>query len=231
MAYIRNSRVDLPVNGDGAYAYIAQPEDNETHPGLVLIQEWWGIESHVLDLAQKLAADGFVVAVPDLYHGRVVTEPNEAQKEIMMLTGNVDNAVKEIIGALDTLKGMSNVEPKKLGVMGFCVGGFLTYKVAEHYSDLGAIVPFYGGGYDPAHEDVAKVNCPVLAIYGSKDQGIPQSQVQKIEKLYKDAGKDFTLRVYEAGHAFINPDHGMGDEKSAAEAWPLAVNFLKEHLK
>lgn len=231
MAVIRTSKVDLKVNGDGAYAFVAQPDDDAKHPGLVLIQEWWGIESHIINLAQKLAAEGFVVAVPDLYHGQVATEPNDAQKAVMMLFKNVEKAVGEIVGALDTLKANPSVEPKKLGVMGFCVGGFLAYTTASRYADLGAVATFYGGGYDPTPEEVTKVNAPVLAIYGKKDHSISQEQIEKIEKLYKDAGKDITVKVYDAGHAFINPDHGMGDEDSAKDAWPKAVNFLKDNLK
>src|SRR5260370_10050007 len=119
MAVIRTRNVDLKVNGDGAYAFIAEPDDHARHPGMVLIQEWWGIEPHIRDLAQKLAAGGFVVAVPDLYHGKIATEPNDAQRMTMMIRGNVDRATKEIIGALDTLKAMPNVEPKKPGLMGF----------------------------------------------------------------------------------------------------------------
>jgi carboxymethylenebutenolidase len=231
MAVIRTSKVDLKINGDGAYAFVAQPDDDAKHPGLVLIQEWWGIESHIIDLAQKLAAEGFIVATPDLYHGQVVTEPNDAQKKIMMLINNVDKAVGEIVGALETLRAMPEVDPKKLGVMGFCVGGFLAYTVAARYPDLGAVVSFYGGGYDPTPEEVAKVTAPVLAIYGKKDESIAQEQVEKVEKLYKEAGKDITVKVYDAGHAFINPNHGMGDEESAKDAWPKAVNFLKDNLK
>jgi carboxymethylenebutenolidase len=231
MTVVRTSNVDLKINGDNAYAFVAEPDDNARHPGIVLIQEWWGIEPHIRQLAQRLAAAGFVVAVPDLYHGKIATEPDEAQKMSMMIRGNVERAAKEIIGALDTVKVMPNVEPKKLGLMGFCVGGFMTYYVASRYPDLGAVVPFYAAGYDPTPEEVAKVNAPVLAFYGSRDQSVPLEQVRKIERIYKQAGKDITVKVYDAGHAFINPDHGMGNEKAAVEAWPLAVNFLKQHLK
>ena len=231
MSVVRTSKVDLHVNGDGAYAFVSQPDDDASHPGLVLIQEWYGIEPHILDLAQKLAAQGFVVAVPDLYHGKVATDPDDAHKLTMMIRGTVDKAANEIIGAPETVKAMPNVDPKRLGLIGFCIGGFMTYTVASRYTDLGAVVPFYGAGYDPTPEEVAKVNAPVLAIYGSKDDSVPAEQRQKIEQLYKDAGKDFTIKVYDAGHAFINPVHGSGNEKAASEAWPLAINFLKERLR
>ena len=231
MAIIRTTHVDLKVNGDGAYAYVAQPDDEQKHPGVVLIQEWWGIEPHIRDLAQKLATEGFVVAVPDLYHGKIATEPDDAVKMVMMLRQNIDRAAQEILGALATLKAMPNVEPKKLGLIGFCVGGFLTYTVASRSNDLGAVIPFYGAGYDPTPAEVAKVNAPVLAIYGSRDESIPATQIEKIERMYKEAGKDITVKIYNAGHAFINPAHGAGNEAAAAAAWPLAMNFLRTHLR
>lgn len=231
MAVVRTSKVDLQINGSGAYAYVAQPDDDARHPGIVLIQEWWGIEPHIMDLAQKLATEGLIVAVPDLYHGKVATEPDDAMRMMMMVRSNVDKAAKEIIGALETVKTMPNVEPKKLGLMGFCMGGFLSYTVAAHYADLAAVVPFYGAGYDPTLEEVAKINAPVLAFYGRQDQSVPLEQIEKIKQIYKQAGKDITVKIYDAGHAFINPSHGMGNEKAAAEAWPLAVKFLKENLR
>jgi carboxymethylenebutenolidase len=231
MAVVRTSKVDLKINGEGAYAFVAQPDDTDKHPGLVLIQEWWGIESHVIDLATKLAAEGFVVAVPDLYHGMVVTEPNEAQKEMMVVVSNMERAISEITGALDTVRAMPEVEPKKLGLIGFCMGGLLTYKVAARYAGLGAIVPFYGVMYDPTPEDAAKVTAPVLAIYGKNDHNIPETQIEKIEQTYKAAGKDITVKVYDAGHAFLNPLHGAFNEAAASQAWPLAVSFLKDKLK
>lgn len=230
MAIVRTSMVSLPVNGNGAYAYVAQPDDDAKHPGLVLIQEWWGIEPHVVDLAHKLAVEGFVVAVPDLFHGQIATEPDDAQRMMMMVTSNVERAVREITGALDTVKAMPNVEPKKPGLMGFCMGGFLAYTVASRYADLGAVVPFYGAGYDPTPEQVEKVQAPVLAFYGDQDHSTPAQQIKKITSLYRAAHKDFEVHVYHAGHAFINPAHGDYREEAASQAWPLAVQFLKAHL-
>lgn len=228
MAVVRTSNVDLKVNGDNAYAYVAQPDDDARHPGVVLIQEYWGIEPHIRDLAQKLATEGFVVAVPDLYHGKIATEPDDAEKMMMTVSGNIDKAANEIIGALETVKAMPNVEPKKSGLIGFCLGGLMTFIVAARYPDLGAVVPFYAYGYEPAPAEVAKVNAPVLAFYGKQDSSVSS---EKVEQAYKAAGKDYTQKVYDAGHAFMNPDHGAGNEQAAADAWRIMVNFLKEHLK
>lgn len=230
MAVLRTSRLDLQVKGTKGGAFVIQPDDDAKHPGVVLIQEWWGLEPHILNVAQKLATEGFVVAVPDLYHGKIATEPNEAMPLMMGLRNNLDKVVDEIVTTLEAVKEMPNVQPKKLGLIGFCVGGFLAYTVAARYPDLATVVSFYGGSYDPTPEEVAKVNAPVLAIYGRQDQSIPLAQIEKIERLYKETGKDFTVKLYDAGHAFVNPTHGMGNEKAAAEAWPLAVSFLKEKI-
>lgn len=232
MAVLQTEIVKLEANGENAVGYLVRPDDNEQHPGVVVIQEWWGIEPHVQEVAQWVAQDGFVALVPDLYHGKVATEPNEAQKLMMTMQGNLEAAIKEIIGALDYLKGLSYVEPKKLGIMGFCMGGFLAYTVASRYPDLGAIAPFYGAGYNPTPDDVQKVTAPVMAFYGGKDQSIPADQIHKIEQLYKDAGKDASFNIYpEAGHAFINPYHGARVESAANDAWPKAISFLKQHLQ
>lgn len=230
MAVVRTSTIDLQVNGNGAQVYITQPDDDAKHPGVVLIQEWWGIEPHIHDLAHKLAVEGFVVATPDLYNGKIATEPNDAMRIMMTVRQNIERAVQTVISTLDTVKAMPNVDPKKLGLIGFCMGGYVTFTTAARYPDLGAVLPFYGAGYDPTPTEVSQVNAPVLAVYGKQDDSVPLEQIEKIEKLYKDAGKDITVKIYDAGHAFLNPMHGMGNEQAAAEAWPLAVNFLKEHL-
>jgi carboxymethylenebutenolidase len=228
---VQTSTVQTDPNNPQLQGYLVRPDDDKSYPGIVLIQEWWGIEPHIRELAIRLATSGFVVLVPDLYHGKVATEPDEAQKMLMMTVQNMDRAIHEVTQALEFLRNDPRVQPKKLGLIGFCMGGLLTYKTAERYPHLGAISPWYGGGYDPTPEDVAKVNAPVLAIYGEKDASIPLAQVQKIEKLYKDAGKDIEVRIYpNAGHAFNNPDHGMYVAEAAKDAWARAVAFFKSKL-
>jgi carboxymethylenebutenolidase len=223
--------IDLPVNGDGARAFVARPDDAALRPGVVLIQEWWGLEPHIMDLAQRLAAEGFVTAVPDLYHGKIATEPDDAQKMVMLLRGNVTRAIGEVEGAIAALVARPDVATKRVGLIGFCVGGFLAYKTAERAGGkLAAVVPFYGAGYNPTPQEVAQVQAPVLAIYGEKDPSVPRAQIDKIRGLFQDAGKAYEVLTYPAGHAFVNPTHGMGDAAAARAAWARAVAFLKAHL-
>ena len=230
MAVLHKETLHLERNGSRLTAHVVQPDSRAPLPGVVLIQEWWGIEPHILDLAQRLAAEGFVVLVPDLYHGKIVTEPDEAGKAVMMLHGQMETALGEIRLALDTLKARPDVEPKRVGIVGFCVGGLLTWQTALRSPDLAAAVPFYAGGFDPTEAQIAGLQVPVLAIYGKKDQSIPMEVVHKIERAMKEHHKEGEVLVYDAGHAFMNPDHGMGDEKSAQEAWPRMVQFLKAHI-
>jgi len=214
------------------YAYLVRPDDDKIYPGIVLIQEWWGVEPHIREQAQRLAAEGFVVMVPDLYHGKIANEPSDAQKLVMLTFQNIEQAINEIVLALEYLRNNAGVQPKKLGLIGFCMGGHLTYRVAERYAHLGAASPWYAGGYDPSAEQIASINAPVLAIYGETDGGIPVAQVQKIEALFKAAGKDAEFHIYpNAGHAFNNPDHGMYVAAAAKDAWARAVAFFKDKLK
>lgn len=216
---------------DGPQGFFVRPADDKTYPGLVLIQEWWGIEPHIRELANRLATEGFAVIVPDLYHGQIATEPNDAMKLVMMVRENFERALSEVKIATDQLLAMPNVSGK-IGIMGFCMGGTVTYKSVERDSRFAAFSPWYAGGYAPTAEDVANINAPVLAIYGENDDGIPIVQIKQIEKLFADAGKKGDFRIYpNAGHAFNNPDHGMYAEDAAKDAWARAVAFFKHHLQ
>lgn len=230
MAVLHRETLDLARNGSRLTGLLVRPDSETPLPGVVLIQEWWGIEPHIQDVAQRLAKEGFVVLVPDLYHGKVVTEPDEAAKIIMLLVDNVEAKLGEIRVAIDTLKARPDVEPKRISVMGFCVGGFLTWKTALHEPTLAAAVPWYAGGFDPSESDLAGLQVPVLAIYGGKDASIPLDEVHRIEGMLQAGGKEAEVRIYpDAGHAFLNPDHGMGHAPSAQDAWARSVAFLKSH--
>jgi carboxymethylenebutenolidase len=115
--------IHFPSNGHDAMGYLARPAGDGVHPGVVVIQEWWGLNDHMRDLTERFASAGYVALTPDLYHGRVVSEPDEARKEAMGL--DRERAAKEIDGAVAYLRSQPYVSPKKIGVVGFCMGGGL----------------------------------------------------------------------------------------------------------
>ena len=227
---VQSQTIHFGSSPTGPQGHFVRPDDDQVYPGIVLIQEYWGVEPHIRELAQRLASEGYAVIVPDLYHGQIATEPDDAKKLVMTVRGNIERVLGEVTQAADYLRAAKGTAPK-LGMMGFCMGGFVTYKMAEHYPHLDAISPWYGGGYDPTPEEVAKITAPVLAIYGEDDGGIPIKQIKKIETLFGEAGKKGDFRIYpNAGHAFNNPDHGMYAEDAAKDAWARLLAFFKEHL-
>src|SRR5260221_13698367 len=141
---MRSQMVQFPSNGSQASGYLARPDEDVPAPGVVVIQEWWGLDDHIKDLVNRFAKEGFLALAPDLYHGKVVpiTEPNEAQKALMDM--DRERAQKEINGAVAWLKAQPYVEPKKIGLIGFCIGGVLALHVAAKKPDVGAVSAFYG---------------------------------------------------------------------------------------
>lgn len=216
-------------DGSTMDGYLARPNDSAAHPGIVLIQEWWGIDSHIKDLCERLAQEGYIVLAPDIYHGKVVDEPDEAEKAMMAL--NMGNAVTEIRHGIDYLQGRDDVAPKKLGLVGFCMGGFLAWKTAEaENGEIAALAPFYGAGYQPTAEDIRKITAPVLAQYGDLDDSIPADHRNHIASLLKQEGKTHKVLVYHAGHAFMNPEHGAGVPEAAEQAWAELLAWFKQYL-
>jgi len=225
--------VRYPANGvagpQSLEGFLARPDDGKPHPGVIVIQEWWGLEPHVKSLTERLARDGYVALAPDLYHGKVASEPDDAMKQMMAL--NLDQAVDEIQQAIDYLQSREDVQPKKVGVVGFCMGGRLTWRVAERENgELAAIAPFYAGGFQPTAEDIRKVTAPALVVWGEQDRGIPVSQREHVEKLLRQEGKTFKVLLYNAGHAFMNDTHPTYDQAAATQAWSELLAWLKRYL-
>lgn len=221
--------VTYGTNGGTVDGYLAEPTGGQAHPGVILIQEWWGIEPHIKEMAERIASQGYIVLAPDLYHGQVAQEPNEAMKHMMAL--NFEAAVNEIRKGIDHLQGIDQVQPKKVGVVGFCMGGMLTWKVAEQGNgELAAIAPFYAGYYTPSADDIKKVTAPVMAVWGEQDESIPVEQRNTIMQLLQQEGRTYKALIYPAGHAFMNNTHDSHDEPSARAAWGELLAWFKQYL-
>jgi carboxymethylenebutenolidase len=221
--------VDYAGNGNTIDGYLARPTDGRPHPGVILIQEWWGIDAHIKELTERLAGEGYVVLAPDLYHGKVAQEPDEAMK--ITMTFNQDQAIAEIRQAIDYLQSRDDVQPKQLGVTGFCMGGRLVWRVAElENGELAAIAPFYAGRYNPSVEDIRKVTAPALVVWGEQDQSIPADQREHITRLLEQEGKVHQIRIYPAGHAFLNNYHPTYNAEAAQQAWSELLAWFKQYL-
>lgn len=226
---VKAGMVTYSSNGGSVDGYLARPSDGRAHPGVILIQEWWGIEPHIKELTERVAAQGYTVLAPDLYHGKVAKEPDEAAKHMMAM--NMPAAVEEVRKGIRYLQGQSDVTPKKVGVVGFCMGGLLTWKVAEQENgELAAIAPFYAGHYTPTKDDIRKVTAPVMAVWGEQDASIPVGQRNTIMQFLQEEGKTYKALVYPAGHAFMNPSHGALHEPSAQAAWSELLLWFKQYL-
>ncbi|QXC61185.1 dienelactone hydrolase family protein [Aquihabitans sp. G128] len=223
--------VDFPSNGHGASGYLALPESG-SGPGLIVIQEWWGLVPHIEDLCDRFAAEGFVALAPDLFHGESTTEPDEAGKLMMAL--NLSRAVQDMSGAVDFLLGHDAVTGGKLGITGFCMGGGLTLVAACELPDkFGAVVPWYGLiPWPDAQPDWSKIQAPVEGHYAGKDGFFTPEAARELESTLRGVGASATLYVYDdADHAFFNDTRPeVYDPEAAATAWQRTLDFLHTRL-
>lgn len=206
---------------------LGEPTGDGKAPAIVLLQEYWGVNDHIRSLVDRLAAEGFLVFAPDLYHGTVVKKADEAAA----LMGKLDwpKAFDEIAGAVDFVSTHAR-STGKVGVTGFCLGGALTFATTTRVSGLAAAVVFYGIP-DPSSTDYTKTRAPVLAHFASKDTWAKPEAAEKIKALLAQHGTPMELCVYEADHAFMNDTRPEVYNPDAAKlAWQRTVAFFKKNL-
>jgi carboxymethylenebutenolidase len=221
--------VSFPSNGGEAYGYLARPESG-SGPGLIVIQEWWGLTDHVASLVDRFAAEGFVALAPDLYGG--ATTHDGAEAFALMQALPADRAARDLSGAVDFLLGHDQVSSTAVGAVGFCMGGGFVLTLAEQQGErVAAAVPFYG--YRDLPEDVSHFTAALQGHYGAEDTMVPIDAVTALfARIDDQTGHTSELHVYPAGHAFLNDENHLGtyDPDQAAIAWGRAVSFLHAHL-
>jgi carboxymethylenebutenolidase len=223
--------VTFPSNGSTAHGYLARPASG-SGPGVVVIQEWWGLTDHIASVADRLAAAGFVALAPDLYGGRTTHDADEAGTLMMSLP--VDEAARDLGGAVDFLLGLDDVTSSTVGAIGFCMGGgFVLRLAAQQGGKVSAAVPFYGVG--PAvPQSFAGLTAAVQGHYAEQDGFFPvaDARVQE-QQIRQESGAEVAFHYYEAGHAFHNDENLIGtyDAEAAKLAWDRAVAFLSEKVR
>jgi carboxymethylenebutenolidase len=222
-------QVEFKANGSTASGYLAVP-DSGTGPGVVVLQEWWGLDDHIRSVCDRLAADGFVALAPDLYHGETTQEPDEAQQKMMALSMAV--AETEMSGAVEFLAAHEGVTGEGIGSIGFCLGGGLAVWAASINPRIRAVVSFY---YVMPHgkPDFSRIEAPVLGHFGTADDFIDVETAEALLTELREAGVKAEFVFYEgAGHAFFNDTNRLGtyDPDAASRAWQRSTEFLGETL-
>lgn len=222
--------IEFGKNGDQVPAYMARPDDDAQHPGVIVIQEWWGLNEHIKDVTRRMAHEGYVAISPDLYRGEVAEEPDDAYK--LMMEHEMDDALADITAGVKYLLGLDYVVPKSIGVMGFCMGGSLSARMSMTDEGVGACVVFYGGFGDQAESTVPEIRVPFLGIFGEADTGIPVESVKKLERLLEEHGKTHDINIYpDAPHAFFNDGYESYREDHANDAWAKTLAWFETYLK
>lgn len=210
--------------------YVPAPTPNA--PGVVMLEEWWGLTDHIKHTAETLAGAGFRVLVPDMFRGRSAVVPDEASHLLDGLNYQ-DAAEQDARGAAQYLKATGS---QTVGVIGFCVGGTLAIMCAMHVPEFDAAVSFYGIP-DESAGDPGTIKIPLQGHWGEHDKFYTMDKVNKLAKRLKEAGVAHDFHVYDADHAFHNPNQmghaGLGHYKPdlARQAWMRAAEFLEHNLK
>jgi len=237
---VTSSTVQLNTSDGKMETYVAQPKDGGTYPGVVVIQEAFGVNSHIKKVTERIAAEGYVAAAPDIFHREAerIISYSEMPKAIATMQRVVDSKAMEDVGAaIAHLKSQSNVKSGSIGVIGFCMGGRLTYLAAVHHNkDVKCAVVFYGGGITMGNPSplsrTGEIQCPMYLFFGAKDPLIPLDQVNQIKAELTAKKVPFQMEIYpEPGHGFFCDDRGGYHEASAKDAWQKTKAFFAQHLK
>lgn len=227
MAGIVTDKTKFTANGKEVNAFIAKPEGVSKAPAVIVIHEWWGLNPHIEDIAQRYAKEGFIAVAADLYNGVTTKDAKEAGN--LMSALKPEEGIESLKIVLDALR--SNPDITSVGVTGFCMGGTFALLLACH-AKVEASAPFYGDV--PVDTTViGQLNCPVLFIGGEKDQWITVEKMNRLDAALKQYSKPGEVKIYSgADHAFFNDTRPEVHSKADAEnAWKTVIEFFNKHLR
>ena len=225
--------VEFRSNGSTASGYLVTPPSG-TGPGVLVIQEWWGLDSGIKEMTDRLGAAGFVALAPDLYHGELAGHTEMDKAGHLMQSLPPDRAGRDMSGAIDYLASHTAVTGTGIGVVGFCMGGMLSFLIAANRPDkVKAVVPFYGFPQGAAEPDWSTLTASIQGHMAEHDDFFPPAAARALEAKLRAMGKEVTLTVHPGtGHAFMGPHNALGthDAELSKKIWPQAVSFLKSKL-
>jgi carboxymethylenebutenolidase len=219
--------VTFPSAGSTAHGYLALPPAGKG-PGIIVIQEWWGLTDHIKDVTDRFAQAGFVALAPDLYGRKVAHDPEEALR--MMTELPTAKGVELLSGAVDYLLSRDETSGSTVGTVGFCMGGGFVLSLAAADQRVSAAVPFYGVNKEGI-PDFSQLKAQVLGHYAERDKAVPRSSLDELRKaIESQSGIAPTFHLYPADHAFFNDARPVYHQKSATKAWERTLAFLHTQL-
>ncbi|MFE0460534.1 dienelactone hydrolase family protein [Kitasatospora sp. NPDC058965] len=230
MAESAAQNVTFPSNAGQAHGYLALPPQGGG-PGLLVVQEWWGLTSHIKAMVDRFAAEGYLAMAPDLYGG--TTTHDRAEAAALLAELPVDGAVRDLRGAVDFLLAHPAIVGDAVAVVGFCMGGGFAMRLASQEGDrVAAVVPFYGLPRE-ADYDYRGLTAHVLGHFAERDHGLPLEAVDEAAiRIGEATDRRPEIHFYPAGHAFMNDENLLGtyDPLQAGIAWRRTLTFLRGHL-
>ncbi len=225
----------LKVDGNDMKTLVGEPDTTGRHPGVVVVMGRTGIDDALQGQVADLAANGFVSIAPDMFHREDPNAPDYDTANMRVMDVNIEMDVNV---AINTLKANALVDPKRIGIVGFCMGGRICYLMATRNSEIKAAAVFYGGnimkprGDGPSpFEQTAKISCPIIGLFGLEDKNPSPADVKKIDAELTRLGKLHEFHSYTgAGHAFMGKGRSSYREDAAKDAWPKTLDWFKKFL-
>jgi carboxymethylenebutenolidase len=227
---------------EGSSGYLVYPNatnatgtsagQQQEHPAVVMIHEWWGLNDHIKDMADELASEGYVVLAADLYNGEVAADPNRARELSSSVRQNPEQAISNLQSAVQYLASLPNVNSSRIASLGWCFGGGQSLQLAlnSEQNPLAATVIYYGNLVNDTNQ-LSKINWPVLGVFGDQDQSIPVESVNAFEQALNETGITNEIYIYPGvGHAFANPSGDSYAPEETADAWEKTLAFLKKYV-
>jgi carboxymethylenebutenolidase len=226
--------IEFASNGSTASGYLAVP-DSGSGPGVIVLQEWWGLAPQILRVCDRLAAEGFVALAPDLYHGELAAHDEMDKASHLMTSLPMDRAARDMSGAITALLADDAVTGDQVGVVGFCMGGMLTLVLAASEGPrVAAAAPFYGAPFGDAAPAWSGLTAVVRGHAAAHDDFFPPESFAELEAELQAMEKDASFTIHPGtGHAFANEDNPLGtyDRAAADTAWAATLDLFRTHLR
>ncbi len=225
---LESSTVNYYGNATG---YLVHSEDGANMPAVIMIHEWWGLNQHIKDAADRLANEGYAVLAVDLYNGEVATESTRAGQLAGSVRNNPDEAIGNLNAAVEHVSSLQNVNSSRIASLGWCFGGGQSLQLALNTEQPLAATVIYYGNLITNQTDLAEITWPVLGVFGAADQSIPVDTVNQFDAALDANGVINEIYIYEGvGHAFANPSGDNYAPEETADAWEKTLAFLSKYV-